>query len=312
MKTILFFILITIMLGLANHGNGQEALTDTTAKLVDSVMQTAADGVTGKGIKDVLQPTEWKVTFQKVFWSIILFLLAWILLRHLSSILERIGERRARYRLAIKGMIPIFRITIWTGVFYFIIANIIAPPWATLLTLLASAGVAIGFASQDILKNIFGGIMILFDRPFQVGDKVEIGKYYGEVTDIGLRTVRLVTPDDSVVTVPNSEVMNTSVSNSNYGESNCQVVAEFYLPVDCDLQKIKNAALKAAAVSRYVYLKKPISVIFLNEHEMGETYIKMRLKAYVLDVRYEFKFKSDMSETVLKALQKFKIFVSHA
>jgi small-conductance mechanosensitive channel len=259
-----------------------------------------------------LETTEWRVTSNKAFWAIILFIVTWIVLKYLTSILEQIGERRVRYRLLIKGSIPIIRILIWIGMMYFIVANVIAPPWATLFALLASAGIAIGFASQDILKNIFGGIMILFDRPFQVGDKVAIGQHYGEITDIGLRTVRMVTPDDSMVTVPNHEITNTSVSNSNSGESNCQVVAEFYLPLGCDLQAVKKIAGRAAAISRYVYLEKPIVVLFSNEHEMGNTYIKMRLKAYVLDLRYEFKFKSEMSEAVILELQKRHIFGAHA
>jgi small-conductance mechanosensitive channel len=122
----------------------------------------------------------------------------------------------------------------------------------------------------------------------------------------------MVTPDDSMVTVPNHEITNTSVSNSNSGESNCQVVAEFYLPLGCDLQAVKKIAGRAAAISRYVYLEKPIVVLFSNEHEMGNTYIKMRLKAYVLDLRYEFKFKSEMSEAVILELQKRHIFGAHA
>jgi small-conductance mechanosensitive channel len=137
-----------------------------------------------------------------------------------------------------------------------------------------------------------------------VGDKVEIGEYYGEVTDIGLRTVSLVTPDDSKVTVPNNMIINTSVSNSNDGESNCQVVAEFYLRPNVDLQEVKTIAVRAASISRYVYLKKPIVVIFKTESEMGHTRIKMRLKAYVLDLSYEFNFLSEMTENVINEFQK--------
>jgi len=70
-----------------------------------------------------------------------------------------------------------------------------------------------------------------FDRPFHVGDKIEVGKYYGEVIEIGLRSTRIVTGDDSVVAVPNGEMMNHSISNSNSGESNCQVVAEFFFAI---------------------------------------------------------------------------------
>ncbi len=246
----------------------------------------------------------WSVTFHKVFWSLVMILIVWIGLRYLTKALHNIGEKYSRYRLMIKRFIPVIRILLWTLVIYFIIANIIAPPWATLVTLLASTGIAVGFAAQDILKNIFGGVMILFDRPFQVGDKVQVGDHYGEVTDIGLRTVRIVTPDDSTVTVPNNMIINSAVSNANYGESNCQVVAEFYLLPGADLREVRNLAMRAAFISRYVYLKKPVVVIFKTESEMGQTRVKMRLKAYVLDVRYEFKFLSEMTENVIREFQK--------
>jgi small-conductance mechanosensitive channel len=202
-------------------------------------------------------------------------------------------------RFTIKAVVPIVRIFGWTFVLYLIIAGVIAPPIETLIAVTASAGIAIGFASQDILKNIFGGIMILFDRPFQIGDKIEVGKYYGEVVRIGLRTVRVVTPDDSLVSVPNSVIVSQSVSCANAGESNCQVVAEFYLPPEIDLILAKKIAYRAAAVSRYVYLNKPIVVLFMNEIHMGRSLLKMRLKAYVLDLRLEFPFKSEMTETVV-------------
>jgi len=185
---------------------------------------------------------------------------------------------------------------------FFIIANVFKPSIQTLIAFTASAGIAIGFASQDILKNIFGGIMILFDRPFQVGDKIEIGSYYGEVVRIGLRTVRVVIPDDSLVSIPNSEIVNQSVSNANAGESNCQVVAEFFLQPDIDLIKAKKIAYQAAAVSRYIYLNKPIAVIIKNEIHQGRSLLKMRLKAYVLDIRFEFPFMSEMTEIVMSEL----------
>jgi len=114
-----------------------------------------------------------------------------------------------------------------------------------------------------------------------------------------LRTVRIVTADDSLVSIPNSEIVNQSVSNANSGESNCQVVAEFYLPPDIDLVKSKKIAYQAAAISRYVFLNKPIAIIIKNEIHQGRSLLKMRLKAYVLDIRYEFPFMSEMTEIVM-------------
>jgi MscS family membrane protein len=265
--------------------------------------------LSAKAAIETIQETqpEWSITFGKIFWAAVVFLIGLTIIKYSGRLLENIGERWTNLRLTIKGVIPVVRISGWTVVLYFIIANIFEPPIETLIALTASAGIAIGFASQDILKNIFGGIMILFDRPFQVGDKIEVGNYYGEVISIGLRTVRIVTKDDSLVAIPNSEIVNQSVSNSNSGESNCQVVAEFFLPADIDINEAKKIAYRTAAVSRYIFLKKPIAIILKNEINQGRSMLKLRLKAYVMDIRYEFAFASEMTETVMHELLKNKL-----
>ena len=243
---------------------------------------------------------EWHITFSKVFWAVVIFFVAMVIIKYLTNTLERMSEPRTNLRLTIKRLIPTIRITGWAIILYIIIVDIFAPSLETLFAISASAGIAIGFASKDVLKNVFGGITILIDRPFQVGDKIEIGSYYGEVTQIGLRSVRIVTPDDSQVSIPNGEILNQLVSNANTGESNALVVSEFFLPPDIDLVRAKKIAYRAAAVSRYIYLNKPISVILKNEVHQGRSLLKMRLKAYVLDIRYEFPFSSEMTEIVLQ------------
>ena len=204
----------------------------------------------------------------------------------------------------LKGFIPIFRILAWTLVFFIIIQGIIKPNWQTILALGASVGVAIGFAAQDILKNIFGGFTILAEKSFQVGDKIQVGEHYGEVLSIGFRSTKMVTSDDSVVTLPNSELTSKPISNSNSGATNCQVVAGFYLPDGIDFEKVRRIATEAAQVSGFVFLNKPIVVLFTHELRENKTFIRMRLKAYVLDVRYEFMFKSQMTEIILDELKK--------
>ncbi len=277
-----------------------QAVQDTTQIAAKSPEKTT------EAIRRSIQESkpEWSLTFGKVFWTAVILTIAYFAIKYLTRLLENLAERWTNLRLGIKRVIPILRIAGWTLAIYIIIADILAPPIATLLAVTASAGIAVGFASQDILKNIFGGIMILFDRPFQVGDKIEVGSHYGEVVSIGLRTVRIVTPDDSLVSIPNSEMVNQSVSNANSGETNCQVVAEFYLPAHIDIVKAKKIAYRAAQVSRYVYLNKPISVALRNEIHEGRSLLKMRLKAYVLDIRYEFPFATEMTETVIQEFLK--------
>lgn len=90
-------------------------------------------------------------------------------------------------------------------------------------------------------------------------------------------------------------------------EPNCQVVAEFYLLAHIDIVKAKKIAYRAAQVSRYVYLNKPISLALRNEIHEGRSLLKMRLKAYVLDIRYEFPFATEMTETVIEEFLKNEI-----
>ena len=253
-----------------------------------------------RGVKDSIPSISEIISFSNIFWSIIILILSYYVIKFLVIIIERFAEKSTTYRIALKSLSPFVKIIGWIVAIIWVIEGVFQPPHQTIFAFLASAGIAIGFAAQDILKNIFGGIMILFDRPFQVGDKIEVGSYYGEVKEIGLRSTRIVTKDDSLVSVPNAEVVNSAVSNSNTGEANCQVVAEIYLPIDADTNLARVIATESAQVSRYIYLNKPITVLFFNEVKEDRSYLKMRLKAYVSDIRNEFAFQSDMTEIVVK------------
>ncbi len=239
---------------------------------------------------------------EKIIASLVILLVGFYLLKIITKILQYFAEKSTSHRISFKGIIPIVRLLGWSIIIYIIVGIIIQPPFGTLIAVSASLGIAVGLAAQDLIKNIFGGIMILFDRPFQVGDKIQVGENYGEVLTIGLRSTRIVTGDDSVVSIPNSDIMNQAVSNSNSGEPNCQVVAEVYLPIDIDTVAVRDIALEVAKVSKYVYLNKPISVLFFNEVKENRSYLKMRLKAYVMDIRYEFAFKSEMTELIIREL----------
>ena len=242
------------------------------------------------------------ISVGKIIWSLIFLAITYLIIKGFTKLLNLIAERSARYRITVKGFIPIMRVIGWILAVYIVVGGVINPPAETIIAVAASIGIAVGFAAQDILRNIFGGLIIIIDRPFKVGDKVEIGKYYGEVVEIGLRSTQMVTPDDSLVSVPNGEVMNQAVSNANAGEPNCQVVAEIFLPITIDTDKVRSIAIETAQVSKYIYLNKPIRILFFNEVHQRRSYLKMRMKAYVLDIRDEFNFKSDMTEIVLKEL----------
>lgn len=238
----------------------------------------------------------------RVFWTLIVFLLTYFIIRVLTWILNKLSESSATQRLLFKRLVPISRIFLWAFAVFVVVRVVFDVDAQGLLAASAALGVAVGFAAQDLLKNIFGGLVIISDRPFQVGDKISVGGTYGEVTSIGLRSTRIVTPDDSMVTVPNAQVVDGQVSNANAGELDCQVVTDLYLPAWVDEQQAKKLAYEAAASSRYVYRNKPIVIIVLDEWDKDPV-THLKVKAYVIDTRHEFLLMSDITERSRKAFR---------
>lgn len=290
--------------GIIKDSTIESVLEEPVNELVKSDTTKAA-----KEENEVLKPPEIGevVSFSKILWSVIFLILGYFIIKLILSILNNLARRNHKYEFTIKRLIPIIRILSWVFLVYIIIIGIFSPPASTIFAFLASVGVAVGFAAQDLLKNVFGGLVVMFDRPFQIGDKIEAGKYYGEVVEIGIRSSKVVTPDDSLVTIPNSEFMTQYVANSNSGQNNCQVVAEIYLPLDVDTKRVRQIATEAAQVSKYIYLNKPVVILFFNEFKDLKSVLKMRIKAYVSDLEKEFIFKSEMTELVIAQLIKEKI-----
>jgi small-conductance mechanosensitive channel len=222
----------------------------------------------------------------------------WILNRLLMAMVNRFS----RHRLLISGLYPVVRLLTWIGAFAYILFVIIHPPLNTLLAISASAGLAIGLGAQDLVRNILAGILILFERPFHVGDMIQIGDHYGEVINIGLRSVQIRTFEDSVVTFPNSLVQTGSVSNSNTGQLNEMVVVRFVLPAAAAIAPVKKIAWEAAACSPYVQLDKPI-VVLVEDHFDFTFLTRFTIKAYVHEIRLERLLASDILERAKTALQ---------
>lgn len=315
---------------LARQANGGTA--DTAAMMLSSqadsvlaIMRTSFMGSEGDSAEQALQtraesteegssegrpqipPISEVISFYKLFSSALVLVFVLFLTRFVTTVLTNFSERFSSYRLVIKRLVPVSKVLLWAVSLYFIIAGILQPPLETIITVSASVGIAVGFASQDILRNIFGGIMIILDRPFQVGDKIEIDGQYGEVLQIGLRSVRIVTEDDSVVTVPNAEIMNKAVSNANSSALDCQVVAELFLPRDADTEMVGRICRRAAQTSRYAFLRKPIFVHFTHVTVGPRDFLKVRLKAYVLDIRFEQELRSDMTTRSINELRRNNI-----
>ena len=184
-----------------------------------------------------------------------------------------------------------------------IVVLIIRPPQALLLTLGGSAAFAVGFALKDLAASIVAGLIVIFDRPFQVGDRVAFQDYFGDIESIGLRSVRLRTLTDDIVTVPSNLFMTNAVASGNAGALDMQVNCKVHISIHADLELARRLLRDVIVTSRYVYLEKPV-VVLVEEFEIARQ-LSFRLtgKAYVIDVHHQKAFETDM---VLRAARAFK------
>jgi MscS family membrane protein len=226
--------------------------------------------------------------------SVVLVLaVTWLVIRYTSQFLNMLASRGPRARFVVKWMEPILRITLWF-VAMFIAVDLIAPTRETFLAAVGSVAIAIGLGAQDLVKNLIGGLVILGDRPYQLGDRVRIGDAYGEIDHIGLRSTKLTTPDDTRVTIPNADVLASRVFNANSGVPDCQVVTDLYLPHDADADEAIRIGYEAAYTSPYLYAHKPVLVL-ASEGFDRMPYLLLRIKAYVHDHRLEPRMQSDIT-----------------
>ena len=114
--------------------------------------------------------------------------------------------------------------------------------------LLASAGIvtaAVALASKDTLANFFGGISIFVDRPYNLGDYIIVGgDERGEVVDIGVRSTRIMTRDDVLITIPNAQMANATIVNQSGRVPRFRIRAKVGVGYDSDPDVVEKALME--------------------------------------------------------------------
>ena len=225
--------------------------------------------------------------------------LAWLVLRGVHASIAYLSDKFTRYRLQFAQSFPVIRLLVWALAIAYIVFGILEPPESVLFATLGSIGLAIGLAAQDGIRNLLAGVMIIFNPPFRVGDMVNFGGYYGEVIRLDLSVTWLRTFDDNVVMVPNAEVLRQAVVNANSGALTEMVVVPIDLPPDVPLHEAREVAKDLTRCSPYTFLPKAVNVVCETRYD-HRPLVRMSIKAYVLDVRYERAMASDVTERVLE------------
>jgi small-conductance mechanosensitive channel len=253
---------------------------------------------------DLNQITEMATLFQldRILLLVLALLGLVLIVKAISNMADSLYRRIPRRRILISQVATTLNFSIYIFGGPFLFYAILQPPREIMLAATGSIAVALGLSLKDLVASVIAGFILLFDRPFQVGDRVAFGDVYGEIESIGLRSVRLVTLDDNMVTIPNNRFMSDVVSSGNAGALDMMLVFDFHFSLDADIRLARDLLYEVVVTSRYAYLQKPVSIV-LTELQIAERLaIQLRAKAYVIDVRFEKAFQTDV---VLRATEAF-------
>ena len=146
---------------------------------------------------------------------------------------------------------------------------------ASIIAVLGAAGIAVGLALQGTLSNVAAGLMLLFLRPFKIGDWVEAAGVSGSVREIGLFTTTIDTFDNVYISVPNSAIWTSNIINhARYGTRRLDL--DIGIGYDSDLDVAEKAVLELAQDPRILPNPEPRFLVV----SYGDSAINVRLRAY--------------------------------
>lgn len=169
---------------------------------------------------------------------------------------------------------------------FMVLLNALGVEIAPLITALGVGGLAVALALQDTLTNFFAGIHILLERPFHIGNFIELeDRRQGHVMDIGWRTTRIKTLQDDVVVVPNSKIAGSTIVNYHMPIPRSRVELEVGVSYDCDPERVRvilTDELRAAvAVESSILANPPPDALLVR---FGASALEFRVRFYVDDI----------------------------
>ena len=230
-------------------------------------------------------------------WTTASFRINSIILTELSHLADRVTWLEAR-------TLPLFdnfsKILVFSISSYFILVT-----WDLDLSgWLASAGImgiAVGFAAKDSLANLFGGLFVIMDAPYKIGDFINLDTgERGRVVRIGLRSTRLLTRDDVEITLPNSHIANAKVVNESGGPyEKTRVAITVGVAYGSDVDQVKEVLLSATQSVEHVVNDPEPRIRFV---EMGDFALLFRVQGWINEPALRGSCIDGLNTAIYKAL----------
>lgn len=174
---------------------------------------------------------------------------------------------------------------------------------AGLLASLGIVGITIGFAARDAFSNLISGILIFLDRPFVIGDLVEVGDNYGRVDQITLRSTRIITSDGKMLAVPNAEIINKTVTSyTNFPHLRLDVGVT--VGVNENIDQVRHILFEVIQ-NDPDYLADPPARVVITQ--LNDYNVALELQAWINDERQHVEKRFELREKIFNKLTEKQI-----
>lgn len=168
---------------------------------------------------------------------------------------------------------------------------------SSLALVLGALGIGIGFGLQNVTSNFISGLLILFERPITVGDRVQVGDIEGDVTAINMRATTILSVTNLSIIVPNSEFVTSTVVNYSHGDSRLIVNVDVGVSYRSDVDAVIRSLLEVAAEHPRVLRDPAPEVRFL---EFGDSAWQMQLRVWIPVAREHPVIRSDLNKAIVR------------
>lgn len=214
-------------------------------------------------------------------WSLLNFIVLALLLIYLSGklrkwLIERVlvvSQLDVSARQAV-GSVTRYLVLL---IGFLIILQTVGIDLTTLNVIAGAVGIGIGFGLQNVASNFISGLIILFERPIKIGDRIVVGDIEGDVVEIGARSTRVLTNDNITVIVPNSNFISQNVINWKYGDTKIRFKIPVGVAYGSDVDQVERLLLEVARETPDVLTDPAPGVRFL---ELGESGLQFELRAW--------------------------------
>ena len=179
--------------------------------------------------------------------------------------------------------LPFFRrivLILVTVIYFIVILNHFGVSVTSLVAALGVTSLAVALAAQSSLSDLISGFLILADRPFRIGDRINIAELdlVGDVVDIGLRSTHILTLDHRMVVVPNSLIANNIIINEAYPDPGLRIDIPVGVAYGVDVRHAKAVILAGLRNIEAVHLLKPPEVLFVG---MGDSALNLEVRCWI-------------------------------